>query len=236
MQIDWGPRRALTDQPKKTSSCCGQRGDNVADDSRRRTFGYVLDVFRRTGRAPTHAEIATALQVADKGVTDDLRALEDAGALRLDPDGSAILDAYPYSAVPTKHTVRLSDGPLLHCMCAIDVFYVPFLTESDVRIESHCHYCEAGIRLAVHNGTLAGVDPPAIVVWDSAAAYDCPMTNFFCSEEHLRLWRESAPGEQGQQIDLFAALDRGRIAAARIRRALAEPRSTGCSNGLDELR
>jgi hypothetical protein len=108
-------------------------------------------------------------------------------------------------------------------MCAIDVFYVPFLTESDVSIESRCHYCDAPIHVAVNNGTIAATDPAATVVWDSAAPYDCPLTNFFCSEHHLRLWHETVPEEAGKQIDLTMALERGRVAAARICSELAEP-------------
>ena len=156
-------------------------------------------------------------------IIDNVRALEADGALRLDPESSCILDAYPYSAVPTKHTVQLEGGPKLYCMCAIDVFYVPFLTESDVSIESRCQCCDSVIHIGVESGAITEVDPSATAVWDSAATYDCPLTNFFCSKEHLELWLKDHPEEPGKQIVLTMALERGRTAAARIRRGLEEP-------------
>ncbi len=156
-------------------------------------------------------------------IIGNLRALETAGALRLDSASSGILDAYPYSAVPTKHTVQPQDGPRLYCMCAIDVFYVPFLTESDVSIESRCHFCDSGIHITVSGGAITEVEPSATIVWDSAATYDCPLTNFFCSKEHLQFWLDGVPEQPGQQIDLVMALERGRTAATRIRDGLVEP-------------
>ncbi len=193
---------------------------------RRRTYGSVLDAFRRLGRAATPPELAQELQVAEAVIVDNLRALEAGGTLRLDSGRATILDAYPYSAVPTRHTVRLPDGPPLHCMCAIDVFYVPFLTHSDASIESHCHYCDAAIHIRVNNGVIGEVDPSGTVIWHSAAAYDCPLTNFFCSSGHLELWHGGVPTEPGQQIDLVTALDRGRVAAARIQAELVDPQTT----------
>ncbi|UCG86494.1 MAG: hypothetical protein JSW71_21780 [Gemmatimonadota bacterium] len=205
-----------------TTDCRGSRSNEGGSAGRRNIYGCVLETFRRLGKAPTPSEIAEELKVTENVVIENLRALEADGALKLEPGTTAILDAYPYSAVPTKHIVQLPDGSRLHCMCAIDVFYVPFLTESDVSIESRCHYCDAAIRISVDDGAITGIDPPATVVWDSAATYDCPLTNFFCSQEHLRLWNESAPAEPGQQIELMMALDRGRVGAARISRELAD--------------
>ncbi len=112
---------------------------------------------------------------------------------------------------------------MLHWMCAIDVFYVPFLIGSDVSIESNCHYCDTAIQISVLDGAIARANPAATIVWYSAAAYDCPLTNFFCCEDHLRLWHEGVPDEPGRQVDLLMALERGRVAAARIRSEVAAP-------------
>jgi hypothetical protein len=103
-------------------------------------------------------------------------------------------------------------------MCAIDAFYVPFLTGADVRIDSCCHYCGSGIQTSVKHGAVEGTAPSTTVIWDSAAPYDCPSTNFFCREEHLQLWLRGAPEEPGRMVDLGTALERGKDAAARIRR------------------
>ncbi|NIQ78385.1 MAG: mercury(II) reductase, partial [Anaerolineae bacterium] len=107
-------------------------------------------------------------------------------------------DAYPYSPTPTSHLVRLGTGVRVYCMCAIDCFYVPFLTGSDITIESRCHLCGTGIHVRVERGKILMVVPVTTVVWDSEASYDCPKTNFFCSEGHLVEWRTSAPDEPGR--------------------------------------
>jgi hypothetical protein len=206
-----------------TSNCCRPRRDDGGNAGQRHTYARILEAFATLGRAPKLAEIARDLQVGEDAIMDNVRALEADGALRLDSGSSSILDAYPYSAVPTKHTARLEGGPQLYCMCAIDVFYVPFLTESDVNIESRCQYCDSAIHITVESGAIAEVDPSATVVWDSAATYDCPLTNFFCDSEHLQLWHKTFPEEAGKQIDLTMVLERGRAAAARIRSKLTEP-------------
>lgn len=209
------------------NGCCGPPGQHDENADLRLTYSYVLAAFLRFGRAPSSSEIAGDLLLAEEAVLDNLKGLQDRGALRLDSDDSSILDAYPYSAVPTKHAVELPSGAVRHCMCAIDVFYVPFLIGSDVGIESRCHYCDVPIQISVVDGAISHVDPVPAVVWDSAAEYDCPLTNFFCSEGHLRLWRDRFPDEPGQQLDLMMALERGKVAAARIRAELTEPQTLG---------
>lgn len=206
-----------------TSSCCDPRHDDGDNAHRRLTYGWILEAFPRLGRAPTLDEISKDLQVGENVIMDNLQALEVDGALRLDSASGGILDAYPYSAIPTKHIVQLEDGPKLYCMCAIDVFYVPFLTESDLSIDSRCHYCDSGIHIRVKGDAITEAEPLTTVVWDSAATYDCPLTNFFCSKEHLQLWLMGTPEESGRLLDISKALGRGKVAAARIRRQLAQP-------------
>jgi hypothetical protein len=208
------------------ADCCGPPRLHDENADLRLTYSYVLAAFLRVGRAPSTSEIALDLQLAEEAVLDNLRVLENRGAVRLEPESSSILDAYPYSAIPTKHAVQLPSGAVRHCMCAIDVFYVPFLIGTDVGVKSHCHFCDAPIQMSVVNGAISNVDPVSTVVWDSAAEYDCPLTNFFCSKDHLRLWRDSFPDEPGQQLDLTMALERGKVAAARIHRALTEPQTS----------
>jgi hypothetical protein len=205
------------------SSRSGPRPHGGGKDDRRYIYGYILEAFPRLGRAPTLDEISQDLQIGGDVVRGNLRALEADGALRLDTASGRILDAYPYSAVTTEHTVQIEGGPSLYSMCAIDAFYVPFLTESDVSVDSRCHYCGLGIHICVRRGAITGAEPSATVVWDSAATYDCPSTNFFCREEHLQLWLRGVPEEPGQMVDLGTALERGKDAAARIRGKIARP-------------
>jgi hypothetical protein len=107
-------------------------------------------------------------------------------------------------------------------MCAIDCFYVPFLTGSDITIQSRCQLCGTAIHVRIERKKLQMVVPVATVVWDSEASYDCPKTNFFCTERHLEEWRASARDEPGSIRSLDEALERGREAATRIMRLIGE--------------
>jgi len=197
------------------------RPGDVAEDTRIATaYRYILEAFPRLGRDPTLAEMEKDLHLRKDVIVGILRSLDAKGALRLDPATSRIVDAYPYSALPTGHRVVFKSGEQVHSMCAIDAFYIPFLTESDVAVYSRCSHCRADLEVRVQGRRISMAKPATLVIWDSAASYDCPKTNFFCSEEHLLGWRNTAPEESGQVCSLDAALDRGRKAATRIRQSI----------------
>jgi hypothetical protein len=199
----------------------GTLGDSSQEVSISRTYRYILEAFPRLGRDPTLVEMEKDLHVGRNFIVGILRYLEAKGALRLDPATFRIVDAYPYSAVPTEHRAVLESGGQVYCMCAIDAFYVPFLAESDVAIYSRCFHCQSEIEIRVERQKISVAKPATSVIWDSAASYDCPRTNFFCNEEHLLQWRDSAPGEPGKACSLDAALERGRRAACRIRESFS---------------
>ncbi|UCF69851.1 MAG: hypothetical protein JSW49_06525, partial [candidate division WOR-3 bacterium] len=99
----------------------------------------------------------------------------------------------------------------LYCMCAIDTFYVPFLTERDLTIRSRCFHCRAELEISIKECKIVDAKPSrSITIWKSAAEYDCPMTNFFCSKEHLTEWWKKASKEPGQPCNPVEALAHGR--------------------------
>lgn len=196
--------------------------DGNFDTQLQTAYRYLLEIFPRLGRAPTVREMKKELDLCEDSIGEILARLEALGALRLDPRTSWIADAYPYSPTPTNHLVRISTGVRVYCMCAIDCFYVPFLTGSDITVESRCHLCRTVIQVRIERKKLLFAMPVTTVVWDSGASYDCPKTNFFCSESHLAEWRTCAPDEPGKIRSLDAALERGREAATRIMQLIGE--------------
>ena len=183
-------------------------------------YRYVLNAFPKLGRAPTLSEVKRDLGLEEWAIADALRTLETHDALRLDPATRWIAEAYPYSASETKHVVVFQSGERVHCMCAIDCFYVPFLIDCDITIHSTCHLCDRAIAVRIPGQKIATVDPRTTVVWDSDAPYDCPKTNFFCCEAHLQTWTARAPEEPGAPRTLEEARERGRVAALQIRRVI----------------
>ena len=181
------------------------------------TYRYILEAFPRLGRGPTLAEMETDLRIDKECLPRILKTLEAEGAINLDPQAVRIMDAFPYSTKPTEHTVLLPSGGRVCCMCAIDAFYVPFLTESQLRIRSRCFHCRSEIEVHATPNIVSLARPATAIIWDSASSDTCPKTNFFCSEAHLLQWSRCAPGELGKMCALDAALDRGRTAVSRIR-------------------
>lgn len=189
-------------------------------------YRYLLDSVPRLQRVPTPTEIRQNLDLGKVELTEALRELESHFALRLDATTGSVGEVYPYSAFETKHEVAFDSGVRVYCMCAIDCFYVPFLTGCDVTIYSDCHLCDRRVEIVVKRSEVRQVEPPSTVVWDSDAPYDCPTTNFFCSRAHLHDWREVAADDPGSIRSVAEAMERGRAAAAAICRVIAPQRGT----------
>jgi hypothetical protein len=177
---------------------------------------YILERFLQLGRSPTLEEMERDLIFPRDEIKDLLDSLVAAGAIRVQPATHAILDAYPYSGVPTRQRVELDGGTSFYCMCAVDTFYVSFLVERDLTIRSRCFGCRADVEVHVERRAIAAAQPETTVVWNSTAGYDCPKTNFFCCEAHLLKWREDAPDEPGRVYTLADALRTGQRAAERM--------------------
>lgn len=200
-------------------SCCGQLRDSNASVKTRMTYLYILDSYAKAGQAPTVDDIERDLFIQRDQIMSILDSLVAKGKLRVVPTSSVILDAYPYSGVPTRHRVYLDNGMILYCMCAVDTFYVPFLIGCDLTIRSHCLYCRSEIEIIIERHKICRAKSPHSVVWNSTASYDCPKTNFFCSKKHLMKWREKNTDEPGQIYTLLEALGAGKRGADRIRQS-----------------
>lgn len=199
-----------------TDSCCGPLAGPSISPGTRVAYWYILEAFPRSGRAPTLEEMERDLVFPKDEIVGILDSLVAAGAIRVQPSTHAVLDAYPYSGVPTRHRVELDNGTSVYCMCAVDAFYVPFLIEHDLTIRSRCFFCRSDVEVRVEHRAIVAARPEQAVIWNSAAPYDCPKTNFFCSQAHLLKWRETAADEQGRVYTLDEALNAGKTAAERM--------------------
>ena len=70
-----------------------------------------------------------------RAVDEVLAALHDMDAVRLDPEGR-IAVAYPFSAYPTRHRVRIDDRVDVYAMCAIDALGMSAMLGANTRIDS----------------------------------------------------------------------------------------------------
>ncbi len=166
----------------------------------------VLRSFATTGRAPERrtlepvaaAHARTAGEVLAELAREDFLTLDEAGAIRA---------AYPFSAVPTEHRVRIGDV-VVWSMCAIDALGIPAMLDRDVIITSTDPVDGGPVTVTATDGTLTW-DPPGAVVFAGmpadrtgpAADTCCRTLNFFTGPATAATWRAAHPDVPGQVLD-----------------------------------
>jgi hypothetical protein len=113
---------------------------------RNATYGLLVAL----GRAPSAAEVGTAIGIAVEDVRAGWRRLHDGHALVLDDDGN-IRMANPFSAVPTAFRVEAA-GRSWFASCAWDAFGVGAALHVDSRFDTECPDCSEPIRISVRDG------------------------------------------------------------------------------------
>ena len=178
----------------------------------------VLLSFARDGGPPTMTELDQAAAPYGAGGRAVLAQLHAADFLRLDRAG-AISAAYPFSAVPTRHVVRIDGGPEVFSMCAIDALGIAAMTGQPVTICSAEPDTAIPITVAVPPGRARAVwEPRDAVVFDGeqrsrgtcappdatvpsvAADVCCGLINFFTSRDSAAAWAAAHPEVTGHTL------------------------------------
>lgn len=139
-----------------------------------------------------------------------LRALHDLDAIRLTSYGE-IAVAYPFSAVPTRHRVRIGDQVDVNAMCAVDaVGIAPMLGQNTV-IESVDVTNGQRISVTMRDGRSTW-EPVEAVVFIGAdagggASADCccDYLNFFTDRSSAQAWVAGHTAVPGQIINCSEA-------------------------------
>jgi hypothetical protein len=118
----------------------------------------VYRFFAETGRAPSVAETAARAALAGDAVPPAYAALRAQRLLVLEPDGTTIRMAPPFSGVPTAHVVE-SGGVRYFGNCAWDALGVIAALGREGRVLSTCAHTGAPLDLPM---TLAA---PADSAW-----------------------------------------------------------------------
>ena len=113
-----------------------------------RNLTYRL--FVAFGRAPRAGEVADEAGLPRPDVTAAWRRLHDAHALVLEPDGTRIRMANPFSAVPTPYRVEADDRSW-YANCAWDAIGICAALHADGLIETTCPDCDEPIRLRIED-------------------------------------------------------------------------------------
>lgn len=190
----------------------------------------VLRHFAATGFAPGASDLAAAAAEAGRTVDDVLAELAAEDFLTLNDSGRTEA-AYPFSAAPTPHRMRLANGVEGWAMCAIDALGVAAMLHQDGAITSCAPLDDRPITVTFTGGT-ARWDPVDAVVFvgqraqpGPAATVCCGALNFFADPSTAEAWALQHPDIHGSitgKSHLLIALGtEAAVAGFRVRYTLA---------------
>jgi hypothetical protein len=105
--------------------------------------------FAWTGRRPPLDEVARRVGAEQADVLEAYTRLQAQRVLVLEPDGSSIRMAPPFSGVPTEHAVD-AGAILYHANCAWDAFGVAAAIHKTATVRSRC--AQSGESLVLQVG------------------------------------------------------------------------------------
>jgi hypothetical protein len=185
-----------------------------AERGQRAVHQAVLRSFVQTGHAPDvpslakHAAPSSVCQVLAELAEGDFLCLDDAGQ---------ITAAYPFSALPTRHQVRIADNATVFAMCAIDALGISAMVGLPVAIESADPSTGEPVTVKVDEASSTW-DPATAVVYvgrtdgecaGPSASVCCGYINFFATRAASAAWAASHPQITGGIVGQDRALQVG---------------------------
>ena len=176
----------------------------------------ILRAFAATGRPPVLGDLDSVTAGSGGATAEVLAALHELDAIRLGPEGG-IAVAYPFSAAPTRHKVRIGGRVEAYAMCAIDALGVSVMLGEDTRIDSVDVTSGHPVTVTM---TASGTrwDPAGAVVFLGADADAgggpsadccCDYLNFFADTAAAQAWTAAHPHVPGQILTRAEAEDLG---------------------------
>lgn len=181
--------------------------------SQRAVHRELLRGFAQTGVAPTVSELHHGTAIVEQELERLLHELHSVDAIRLDAKGGVTV-AYPFSATPTRHRVRLGDRVDVYAMCAIDALGMPAMVGEDAVIESSDPRSGDPVTVTVTGGRTAWWPGDAVAFVGAAAQGPsaeccCDFLNFFTDAQSAHAWATAHPEVPGQVLTQRDAEDLG---------------------------
>ena len=177
---------------------------------------HILWTFA-SGETPRATTLATKCRIPTVRIRQILRRLTALDLLLGNATGETVLAAYPFSATPTPHRVRLI-GREVFALCAVDALGIPAMLQEGAGISSQCGHCESAVEIQARPEQVTRYLPPEAVVWFPSSEGDCcpvaqsrcPNISFFCTSDHLEAWRKANGQPAGVVLSLLEAFEAGR--------------------------
>ncbi|MGW8888606.1 organomercurial lyase [Streptomyces sp. NPDC055749] len=214
---------AVLPQAAEPGDCCDTDAlDVVGRDGRgrrapaerglRAVHQAVLRHFAANGAAPESAVLEPVAAEAGRPAGEVLDELAAEDFLTLDERGR-IRAAYPFSAVPTRHRVRIEGGAEVWSMCAIDALGIAPMLGRNVLISSTDPVNGGAVTVTTRGGATVW-EPKGAVVFvgqrpggGPAAVTCCDALNFFTGDASARTWAKTHPQVPGRVVGQGQALE-----------------------------
>ncbi|MFI6213264.1 alkylmercury lyase family protein [Nocardia brasiliensis] len=186
------------------------RSTRPVDPAEQALHHAILRAFATHGHPPTLDELAEVAGGYDVSAEDLLQQLHEADVIRLDAAGT-IASAYPFSAAPTPHRVRIAGGTTVYAMCAIDALGMAAMLDTDVTIDSGDPVTGEPITVALADQRLHAQPGTAVVFVGGRALAGpsadtcCRYLNFFTDRAGADSWAADHPQISGVVLDLDEA-------------------------------
>jgi hypothetical protein len=166
----------------------------------------VYRSFADTGQPPGVDDLARQLSTDVATVQEGLEALAQARHLVL--DGSAIVMAHPFAAVPLGFAV-MGQRTLWWGGCAWDSFALPHLLpdEGEVLVATRCPACDrphawnVGHEAPPEGDHVAHFPVPVAHMWDDVV-HTCRHQRLYCSTDCVDAWCQATGTARGYVMDL----------------------------------
>lgn len=113
--------------------------------------------FVEHGRSPTTSQLADELSLDASQIEQALRDLSAGHAIVLVPGQMRVWMAPPFSAMPTRHRVRIGDRQWW-APCIWDALGIPAMLGSDGHVITECPYSRSMLEVSVKDSALLDND------------------------------------------------------------------------------
>lgn len=182
----------------------------------RELYRWILRSFA-SGVTPDPDTLEAAAGRLGLDVGEGLAMLAREDLVVADAESLEILVAYPFSARPSDHRVRLDREREVYAMCAIDALGIPFMLRTVAEVVSHDPTTGQEVWARISPGEGVWWEPDEAVVLAAmkagpgpAACTCCAFINFFASHAGAERYLREHVGLQGEILTLPDAAEAGR--------------------------
>jgi len=180
------------------------------DPVERAVHQAILRAFATSGRAATPYELDEVTAGTGASTEAVLQGLHEVDAIRLATDGT-IAVAYPFSATPTRHQVRIGDRTEVYAMCAVDALGMAAMLGQNTVITSVDITTGNPVTVATVGKRTKWEPADAVVVIGADAGGGpsadccCQHVNFFSDSAAAQAWNSSHPHVGGHVLSQHEA-------------------------------